>query len=314
MNSLDIYTKVYGCLCSDYYVWFKLMSPFRTIVRKLGNRFLPSYLKRYSESPRVYPNLLVSLTSYPARINDVWKVIECLKKQSVLPEKIILWLSYDQFKNRSCIPEEVLQQEDGLFEVRLVEEDIRSHKKYYYAFQQYPDWTTITCDDDVFYDTNMIKRLVETSKLFPGCVVANHSTEISFGITGDVVSYAEWDNKEIPGLSRNRCQIGIGGVLYPPHSLDEMVMDKNAFMREAPYADDLWLNAMARLKHVPVIQASKKFLPLPVVGNSESLSDINNGENKNDEQLASIRAFIIKAKGVDIYTSSYSVGKRPKVF
>lgn len=307
MNSHIFFTKLYGRLCSDNYLWFKLMSPLRTIVRRLGNRILPSYLSRHSESPRVYPKLLVSLTSYPARINDVWKVVECLKRQTVLPEKIILWLSYEQFNNRTCIPAEILNQEDGMFEVRLVEGNIRSHKKYYYALQQYPDWTIITCDDDVFYDSNMIKRLVDTSRLYPGCVVANHSTEISFGITGDVVSYADWDIIEKPGLSRNRCQIGIGGVLYPPHSLDEMVFDKDAFMREAPYADDLWLNAMARLNNVPVVQASKRFLPLPVVCNSTSLSDINNGENKNDTQLASIRAFILKTRGVDIYSSSYSV-------
>ena len=144
MNSFVFFTKVYGHLCSDNYILFKLMSPLRTIVRKLGNRVLPVYLKRYSEMPRVCPKLLVSFTSYPARINDVWKVIESLKKQTVLPEKIILWLSNDQFKGQASIPDEILRQEDGLFEVRLVDGDIRSHKKYYYAFQQFPDWTTIT--------------------------------------------------------------------------------------------------------------------------------------------------------------------------
>lgn len=307
MNIFDLYTKAYGHLCSDNYLFFKLAAPLRTIVRKLANRTLPSFLIRNAENPRVYNKLLVSLTSYPARINDVWKVIECIKKQTVLPEKIILWLSNDQFKDRTSIPANILRQEDGLFEVRLVEGDIRSHKKYYYAFQLFPDWTTITCDDDVFYDSNMIKRLVDTSRLYPGCVVANHSVEILFGKNGDALSYHNWGTTEKPGLSKNRCQIGIGGVLYPPHLLDEMVLDKEVFMNAAPYADDLWLNAMARLNRVPVVQTSKWFLPLPVVGNSTSLSDINNGENKNDVQLTSIREFIKNTRGLDIYTSNYLV-------
>ena len=307
MNSLDLYTKVYGHLCSDNYIWFKLMTPLRTIVRKLGNRVLPAYLQRHSESPRVYPKLLVSFTSYPARINDVWKVIESLKMQTVLPEKIILWLSIDQFKDRNCIPEEILKREDGLFEVQLVEGDIRSHKKYYYAFQKYPDWTIVTCDDDVFYDQDVIKRLVYTSKRFPGSVVANHSSEILFDHNGDVISYGKWDKTERQGKSRNRCQIGIGCVLYPPHSLNDLVMNKDTFMEIAPYADDLWLNAMARLNKTPVVQTSSWFLPLPVVGESTSLSDINNGESKNDIQLESIRKYIKDKCGIDIYSSDYLV-------
>lgn len=307
MDVLDFYTKVYGRLCSKNYILFRLMTPLRTIVRKHGNFILPGYLKRHSCSPKICKRLLVSFTSYPARINDVWKVVECLKKQTVLPEKIILWLSYDQFKDRSSIPEEILRQEDGLFEVRLVEGDIRSHKKYYYAFQQFPDWAIITCDDDVYYDKNMIKRLVETAKLFPGCVIANHSTEILFDGKGDVLPYCNWSTIEKPHLTRNRLQIGIGGVLYPPHSLDEMVLDMNVFMSVAPHADDIWLNAMARLKKTPVVQTSKWFLSLPVVGKSSSLSDINNGENKNNIQIQALRKYLLEIRKIDIYTSEYQV-------
>lgn len=307
MDCLSVYTKIYGHLCSDNYIWFKLMSPFRTIVRGLANSALPRFLIRHSETQRVSARMLVSFTSYPARINEVWKVIECLKRQTVLPEKIILWVSSDQFKDRTCIPDEILRLEDRLFEVRLVDGDIRSHKKYYYAFQQFPDWTIITCDDDIFYDKDMIKRLVDVSNSYPGCVIANNSAEIIFDKKGDVRPYLNWNRTEKPGLSKNRCQIGEGGVLYPPHSLDEMVLDMNAFMSVAPLADDLWLNAMARLKNTPVVQSSRWFLPLPVVGDSASLSDINNGENKNDIQLASIREYIKNKRGQDIYCSNYLV-------
>lgn len=307
MDSLNFYTKAYGYLCSDNYMLFKLMSPLRTIVRRLANSTLPGFLNRHAVTPRVCNKLLVSFTSYPARINDVWKVIECLKKQTVLPEKIILWLSRDQFKDRTCIPVEILRQEDDLFEARLVDGDIRSHKKYYYAFQQFPDWTIITCDDDVFYDRGMIKRLVDMSKIYPGCVIANHSSMITFDKKGDVESYDKWNHREKPGLSTNRCQIGVGGVLYPPQSLDDMVLDKDVFTKITPYADDIWLNAMARLKKTPVVQTSEWFLPLPVVTKSSSLSAINNGENKNDLQIAALRKYLLDTRKIDIYRCDHQV-------
>ena len=38
---------------------------------------------------------------------------------------------------------------------------------------------------------------------------------------------------------------GIGGILYPPHSLAKEVTDETLFMKLAPTADDIWLKAMS---------------------------------------------------------------------
>ena len=39
------------------------------------------------------PNLIVSLTSYPKRINTIWITIESLIRQVQKPDMIILWLA-----------------------------------------------------------------------------------------------------------------------------------------------------------------------------------------------------------------------------
>src|SRR5690554_2625875 len=43
---------------------------------------------------------VVSLTSYPSRIEDVWISIECLLRQTFKPDKIILWLAQSEFPEK----------------------------------------------------------------------------------------------------------------------------------------------------------------------------------------------------------------------
>ena len=47
-------------------------------------------------------------------------------------------------------------------------------------------------------------------------------------------------------------QTGVGGVLYPPHSLDESMLDAGLFTRIAPTADDIWFWAAAVAKGTKV--------------------------------------------------------------
>ena len=53
--------------------------------------------------------LIVSLTTYPQRIVDIDVVIFSLINQSIKPDKIILWLTYEEFPNlERDIPNHVL--------------------------------------------------------------------------------------------------------------------------------------------------------------------------------------------------------------
>ena len=55
------------------------------------------------------PKLIVSLTSFPARINTVHQVIESLLNQTKKADKIILWLAPEQFPNgEKDLPEKLL--------------------------------------------------------------------------------------------------------------------------------------------------------------------------------------------------------------
>lgn len=61
-------------------------------------------------------------------------------------------------------------QKYGL-EIRFCD-DLRSHKKYYFAMQEYPEDIVILFDDDMFYPKNTIKKLYELYKKFPSDICA----------------------------------------------------------------------------------------------------------------------------------------------
>lgn len=309
MNILNVLTDFYGKLHNYPGVPYWVLTPFRKVTRGLANVLLPRYLSHLHEKRRLNgKDIIVSFTSFPARINDVWKVVESLKSQTVIPEKIILWLSKEQFPNDSDIPQSLRNCEDGLFEIRMVDGDIRSHKKYYYVMKEFPNKTFVTCDDDVYYHPKMLERLIRTSKMYPGCICANVTSQMAYSDKGTLLPYLQWERNVKPYSSRNNVQIGIGGVLYPPNTLNERVLNKDLFWILAPMADDLWLSLMARLNNIPVIQTNHNLLPLPVACEAPSLSSVNNGvENMNDHQIHQMREWLQTENLPDVYALSYCV-------
>lgn len=310
MDVLNLFTSTYGVL-RNYGMPFWVMTPFRKVVRGLANIVLPYYLSRPTKRKgRLEKGLIVSLTSFPARIGDVWKVVECLKRQTVLPEKIILWLTRSQFPNGKGIPDKLKKQIDNLFEIKFVEENVRSHTKYLFAFREYPQKAIITCDDDIYYDINMVERLVSSSKRFPNCIIANGADQLKYDTKENLLPYIQWNLQYKSNIreyeSNNLVQLGVTGVLYPPHCLHKLIDNSDLFMRIAPLADDIWLNAMARLNHTPVVKASGHILLLPILNNAPKLCSVNNGPEKmNDMQISQIRSYLLQNGYPDVYACSY---------
>lgn len=304
MNDYRFFTTLYGYTRNYHGVPYWMLTPARRIIRHFASKRLPNYFDRHPADINRKRNedVVVSLTSFPARISFVHLTIESLLRQTELPGKILLWLSKEQFQCEENVPERLRRLQNEIFSIHYVDGDIRSHKKFYYAFAEYPESTVITADDDVYYIPEMVSTLLETSKAFPGAVVANITKHILFGENGEARSYRLWDKEVKPFDSEDMVQIGAGGVLYPPHCLNENVLRKDVFLDVAPMADDLWLNMMARLNSTPVVQSKKLFLPLPINDETPSLKTINNGaENLNDKQLRQMRAWLINNGYEDVY-------------
>jgi hypothetical protein len=310
MNAYAFYTKLYGYTHNYRGIPVWVLTPIRRLIRNNATRRLPKYFAKHPAdiSKTRSINVIVSFTSFPARIGYVYMTVESLLRQTVLPEKIILWLSREQFPTEETVPGRLRQLENEVFQIRYVDGDIKSHKKYYYAFKEFPEKTVITTDDDIVYPPYLIEKLLDVASKYPNCIVANTAKKLSY--TNNVLNgYKQWSLGKPFDLVDN-VQIGAGGVLYPPNSLFNDCQNLELSQKLAPSVDDLWLNAMARLQGTSIVKTDYNKLLLPVIiPNNQTLTSINVGQSKNDLQLKQIRAYYASTKLGDPYCKISEIEK-----
>lgn len=189
--------------------------------------------------------LILSLTSYPARINNVDKTIKTLINQTIKPNRLILWLAKEQFPNgEKSLPRKLLNLKRNGLEIEWVDKDIRSYKKLIPALLYFPESVIITVDDDWYYHRDLVKTLVEEHIQNPEMIISNLITHPYLDSKGE---FHSGDNPEqfIGIASLWNKVLGCGGVLYPPKALNQEVF--HDFMDIAPTNDDIWFWAMAVL-------------------------------------------------------------------
>ncbi len=233
--------------------------------------------------------IIVSLTSFPVRINVAWIAIETLLRQSMKPDEIILWLAREQFRDESELPVELLKQKDRGLTIRFCD-DLKSHKKYFYVMQEYPEDLIILADDDAFYSYDLVEKLYELHQVNPKDIVCMGVALIYPTID---TPPDKWTRPETMQNIRHSyvAQPFTGtGTLFPPCCLDDSVFDVALINDLCPYADDLWLKAMSMLKGTKVTgMTPDRNMPVFIYGTSNNGLWHINGENKqNDVQWRNI--------------------------
>lgn len=233
-------------------------------------------------------DVLVSLTSYPARIKTVHLTVESLLNQSCKPKNVLLWLATEQFPNKDRdLPEPLLAlREKGL----IIDwyHDIRSYKKLIPTLQKYPKDIIITADDDLIYPQDWLLKLYSAYLSDKKTIWCHRAHRLLLNENGDILPYKQWNlkvSKNIPSVS-NFCTSG-AGVLYPPRTFHKHILAEDRFMRIAPNADDIWFWAMCILnkKKINIVDDNISFLNI-IDGSQEYALWYDNVRNdQNDVQL-----------------------------
>ncbi len=213
--------------------------------------------------------IIVSVTSYPARIHEVVLAIRTVYRQTMQPDKVILWLGEEKFpKKHDDLPEELLRlvSEKGL-EIRWCE-DIGPHTKYFYAFKEFPDALVITIDDDILYPPDRIENLYQCYLRFPKAVSAGRADFVPISEFEEMPPVTTWPEEVDAWVLQPSMQLyamGVNCVLYPTVLFSQVseLLDKETIRRVCPYADDLWLKAMQAVAGIPVVVAEPD-QPLPI--------------------------------------------------
>ena len=266
--------------------------------------------------------VIVSLTSFPAAIPYAAKAIRSILKGSVLPDKVVLYLTFSQF-GESGIPQELQQlaADNPTFEIRDYSRDIRSYRKLIPALQDFPEAIIVTVDDDVAYHKHMLRDLLRLHAQVPAAILAHRAKRMKPGKPYRKWSKYRWYHflgKRIHSGFTN-IQTGVGGVLYPPHALKPEMLDVELFTRIAPTTDDIWFWAAAVANGTPVIPVPFGHNKPRGLGKPRQLSlkttNFKSGTDKNAAALdAIVREFPVVGERIkyekDIYTRQKSERKQ----
>lgn len=231
-----------------------------------------------------YP-VIVTLTSYGKKVQQVGLAIESLMHQTIKPNKIVLCLS-EEFEGKLPVVLE-RQRERGL-EI-LFCKDIRSYKKLVPTLRKYPQSIIISIDDDIIYPIDFVEYLIKAYKNDPNKVYFYYGHTITLDSKGQPIPYKEWTRRPAKGRSLYNLPTGVDGILYPPGCFHEDICKEELFLELCPYADDLWFKVMTLLKGVECEQVERvedvktEFVHLDAA-DRYALSTINNDKNMNDVQ------------------------------
>ena len=238
--------------------------------------------------------VVVTFTSYPARIRLAAAAAASLLRQSVKPDAIVLWLDPEQFPGREAdLPQEFAALRAGGLDIRWCRPGLRSYKKLVPALEAWPGAVLVTADDDVFYPRDWLRSLLDAHRAHPGEIIARRIRHIRVDSFGIPLPYAAWPINDPCGDNPSRLHLptGCGGILYPPGCLHPDVSRDDIFLRVAPAADDLWFWAMAVRQGTPVrFVASPDIQSLDTVDElgPAALSRVNNDRGGNDRQFKAI--------------------------
>ena len=237
--------------------------------------------------------VVASLTSYPPRMPYVASCIKTILDQSHPADKVLLWLAREQFPlGREDFPDDLNSLIDsGRVELRWCDDDLKSHKKYFYALQEYSDDVVVLFDDDLRYGSRSIERLWGTYLQHPDAVSALRTHVILFDENGCFLPYSEWvmtfGSCPFVPVMRLLCTTGAGS-LYPPGVLPAETFDRETIVDSCLHSDDLWLKAMEVMAGTPVVVSAIDQAISYCEGSQSVALWSGNSAGGNDRQLALI--------------------------
>ncbi|WP_420585786.1 glycosyltransferase family 2 protein [Ruegeria sp.] len=234
-------------------------------------------------TPHTLPGeLVVSLTSYPARFGQLADTLRGLLQQSVSPDQTVLWIAQDDLE---ILPADVTALRSQGLEIASCT-DMRSFKKILPQLNQTPNATIVTADDDVYYDAHWLERLVTAHQQTQSPVVCARGHHVKLTESGLPAPYSDWSmNIRQPDCSGRVFPTGVSGVLYAPGCFAEDVTNWELATTLCPTADDVWLYWMHRLTGAKACKFGTRTRILEWELEQQSSLRTDNAAGGNDRQV-----------------------------
>lgn len=244
------------------------------------------FRKNLSSTPEA--DYIVSLTSYPARIDKCHIAIESILAQKVKNKHVILWLAREEFpEGEETLPQSLLDLRSPEFHIEWCD-NLYSYKKLIPALRKYPDKAIITADDDIIYPYDWLTSLLAANAANPNAIHAHRCRVIGVNTDGTLTKYNSWQVNPEMEVDNNLLFPNCGaGTIYPPHSLHPDTLNDDLFLNLCRYGDDIWFWAMARLNNTPIrnIRSDTDWKNLKYVDGTQEVGLWKENANGRNEQM-----------------------------
>lgn len=208
---------------------------YRWLMQVAGHRMLA----RQDRVPVEY-GTIVSLTSYGSRLQTADITILTLLLQRPRPEFVVLWVADQEV---SLVSEKLKRLRAHGLKIKLCD-DLKSHKKYFFAISEFPEKKIVTADDDILYRPGWFRLLVEYSRANPSAVGCHRAHFIEIDANHSVAPYQKWP-RLIDDRYNNQAErvfpTSGGGAIFPAGSLVSPLLNERLISEYALRADDFWL-------------------------------------------------------------------------
>jgi len=162
--------------------------------------------------------IIISLTSWKKRIQNVPMVIQSILTGTKTPDKIVLNLSTEEFslKDKELPTYLLMLKETNKIEINWVKENTKAFKKIIPTMKLYPESIIISIDDDIIYPEFFVEKMVS-----------------KYNETGNIITW--WDSKinNIPFVTGD-------STLYDAAKVTPFIYEKLTQEIINSNADDIW--------------------------------------------------------------------------
>ena len=212
--------------------------------------------------------IYVSLTSIFKNQNLILQSLQSILKQTKLPDKIFLYLSdnpsfFDNgFKDKKITNLNLLKLINDNSNIKIIwGKDIGPYGKLLplLKYKWSENCIIITIDDDVIYDENLIKNLINDYNKFKCCICYR-------GFSPLFNKFENFSYKKrrsyATKLSLHNFATGKGGVLYKPeffYKTKNLIFNHEIFLNTCDKQDDIWFYIIRVLNNTHCYIGNKKW-------------------------------------------------------
>lgn len=228
-------------------------------------------------------SVIVSLTSYGLRLSTAYLSIHTILCQSFKPNRVILWLAHGE-----KIPQNLTKLCQRGLEIKYCD-DLKSYKKIIPALIDYPNAIIVTADDDIIYRSKWLEKLYKSYLSDPSVIWAHRAYPMHLIGPKEITSFSEKPRYYGPDCKYDFLFLCTGaGLLIPPGSLSEKVLDVETFKDLCYSCDDTWITAMAILKGTVCKIVPKPYSKLITTPKSQTISLWAENKEKQDGLLRTV--------------------------